>query len=53
MFSAITQYFDGPKWKLPMLAFVEENCLVFDDDEQAEHEYAKIYGVSSLLFYPV
>ncbi len=46
IFDAIVNYLKSPKWRTPMLSFIEENCLVFDLDEVNKFEYTKIHEAS-------
>ena len=47
-------YFNTPMWKTLMISFIEENCILFvNDDETPEsaQEYKKIFEVILNLFY--
>lgn len=39
----IRQYLVSPIWKNPLMDFVEENCLIFEDSEENKFEYTKIF----------
>lgn len=39
----IKQYFISPLWRNPLINFIEENCLIFEDSEENKFEYTKIF----------
>ena len=47
------QYLTSPIWRNPLLDFIEENCIIFEDAEENKFEYTKIFqeftGLSALL----
>ena len=45
IFDAIINYLKSPKWKEPMISFIEANCLVFDEEDENKFEYSKIHEV--------
>jgi hypothetical protein len=46
----------SPRWRAPVVSFIEEYCLVFDNEEENKLEYTTIHKVRitsylhSLLF---
>lgn len=36
---------NSPAWEVPVMAFIEENCIVFDSDD--ENKFAVSYTVCS------
>lgn len=43
VYDFIKQYLISPIWKNPLLDYIEENCLVFEDNEENKFEYTKIF----------
>ncbi|CDW82473.1 coiled-coil domain-containing protein 104 [Stylonychia lemnae] len=41
---SITEYLKSPVWKNPILEFIDEYCIVFDDDEENKLEYTDIHN---------
>ena len=39
----ILSFFHSPEWKAPILSFIEEKCIVFDDEEENKLEYTVIH----------
>ena len=39
----MTEFLQSPLWKNPIISFVEENCLVFEDTEENRLEYTEIH----------
>ena len=39
----VKQYLVSPIWRNPLLDFIEENCLLFEDTEENKFEYTKIH----------
>lgn len=39
----ILSFFHSPEWKAPVLSFIEEKCVVFDDEEENKLEYTVIH----------
>ena len=39
----ILSFFHSPEWKAPVLSFIEEKCIVFDDEEENKLEYTVIH----------
>jgi hypothetical protein len=53
VYDYIRQYLTSPIWRNPLLDFIEENCIIFEDTEENKFEYTKIFqeftGLSALL----
>lgn len=53
IYDYIKQYLTSPIWRNPLLDFMEENCLIFEDTEENKFEYTKIFqeftGLTALL----
>ncbi|NXX22202.1 CFA36 protein, partial [Podargus strigoides] len=39
----IAGFLQGPAWSIPILEFMEQNCEVFDDEEESKLSYTEIY----------
>ena len=38
-FDTLIQYIKGPRWRVPVVSFIEENCIVFDSSEENALEF--------------
>lgn len=43
IYDFIKQYLVSPVWRNPLLNFLEEYCIVFEDTEENKFEYTKIH----------
>ena len=43
---SITEYLKSPVWKNPILSFIDEHCIVFDEDDENKLEYTDIHNVN-------
>ena len=41
---AVANYLASPAWKIPMVTFIDENCLCFDSEDENKFEYTKIHN---------
>lgn len=37
----------SPRWKTPIMSYIEENCIVFDNDDENKHEYTIMHNVNT------
>jgi len=44
MYDFIVQYLSSPTWRIPILTYLDENCIIFDDDEENKFEYTDIHN---------
>ena len=42
----IIGFLRSPRWKAPVMSFIDEFCTVFDDEEENKLEFTKIHNVS-------
>lgn len=49
MYDLILQYLASPIWRNPISDFLDENCTVFDDEEENKISYQEIHKVSPAL----
>jgi len=42
---SITAYLKSPVWKNPILEFIDEHCIYFDDEEENKLEYTGVHNV--------
>jgi len=54
LFDSVMGFLKSPGWALPVMSFIDDNCVVFDDEEENKLAYMDIYGafremVDSLL----
>lgn len=40
----MAEYLQSPVWKNPIISFVEEHCIVFEDTEENRLDYTEIHG---------
>ena len=38
-FDLIINFIKSPRWKAPMMSFIDEYCIVFDTDDENKFEY--------------
>ena len=43
----IIGFLRSPRWKAPVMSFIDEFCTVFDDEEENKLEFTKIHNVSN------
>ena len=39
----IAEYLQSPIWKNPIVEFIDENCIIFEDAEENRLEYTEIH----------
>ena len=42
----VVEYLQSPIWKNPIMDFIDENCIIFEDEEENRLEYTEIHTVS-------
>lgn len=45
-FDMIIGFLRSPRWKTPVMSFIDEYCTVFDDEDENKLEFTKIHMVS-------
>ena len=43
-FDAMTQFMKSPDWAVPVWGFIDENCIVFDSDEESKLAHMDIFN---------
>ena len=43
IFDCLITFLKSPRWKTPVVSFIEEHCLIFDDEEENKLEYTTIH----------
>jgi hypothetical protein len=46
VFDCLITFIKSPRWKTPVVSFIEEHCLIFDDEEENKLEFTYIHKVS-------
>jgi len=46
----IIGFLRSPRWKVPVMTFLDENCLAFDNEEENKLEFTGIHNVRQLVF---
>jgi hypothetical protein len=44
----LIQYLTSPLWKIPIYEFLDEHCIVFDEEEENKFEYTDVHNVNIL-----
>ncbi|EAS02105.3 ARF-like 2-binding protein BART protein (macronuclear) [Tetrahymena thermophila SB210] len=44
IYEYLLQYLTSPLWKVPIYEFLDENCIVFDDEEENKFSYTEIHN---------
>jgi len=42
---SIAEFLKSPAWKNPILEFIDDNCIVFDEEDENKLEYTDIHNV--------
>jgi hypothetical protein len=40
----LIQYLTSPLWKIPIYEFLDEHCIVFDEEEENKFEYTDVHN---------
>mmetsp|Transcript_46894 Transcript_46894/g.87379 ORF Transcript_46894/g.87379 Transcript_46894/m.87379 type:complete len:487 (-) Transcript_46894:251-1711(-) len=43
LYEAVIRYLQGPMYSTPLMGFIDEACVIFDNDEENKLEYTKIH----------
>jgi UDP-N-acetylglucosamine transferase subunit ALG13 len=43
IYESLLQYLTSPLWKVPIYSFIDENCIVFDAEEENKFGYTEIH----------
>lgn len=44
MFDFLMNLFESPEWEVPIMTFIDDNCMLFDNEEENKFEYTEIHG---------
>lgn len=44
LFDSVIGFLKGPDWALPVMSFIDENCIVFDSEDENKLAYMDIYA---------
>jgi len=47
-FDMIIGFLRSPRWKAPVMSFLDENCIVFDNEDENKLEFTPIHNVSNI-----
>lgn len=42
-FDLILNFIKSPRWKTPVLSFIDEYCIIFDDEDENKFEYTDLH----------
>jgi len=45
MYDSLLQFLTSPLWKVPIYTFLDENCIIFDDEEENKFTYTDVHNV--------
>lgn len=48
-FDIIINFLRSPRWKSPIMSFLDDNCIVFDTEDENKLEYTVIHNVNDDL----
>ena len=48
----IIGFLRSPRWKVPIMSFLDEHCICFDNDDENKFEFTKIHNVSKFSLTP-
>lgn len=43
LFDSVTQFLKGPEWAVPVWDFIDDNCIVFDSEDENKLAYIDIF----------
>ena len=43
LFDSVLGFLRGPGWCLPVMGFIDENCVVFDNEEENKFIYTDLH----------
>lgn len=43
IFDSLITFLKSPRWKTPVVSFIEENCIIFDNEEENKFEYTSVH----------
>jgi hypothetical protein len=49
VFEYVHGVFQAPTWEGPIGGFIDENCIVFDDEEENKLSHTEVHQVSKLI----
>lgn len=49
MYEFVVQFLNSPIWRVSILDFVDEKCIIFDNEEENKFEYTTIHNVTHHL----
>ena len=49
-FDIIINFLRSPRWKAPIMSYLDENCILFDSEDENKLEYTSIHNVSFISF---
>ena len=50
-FEVIINFLRSPRWKTPVMLFLDEKCIAFDGEDENKLEHTTVHNVTSL--YPL
>ena len=50
-FDVIIGFLRSPRWKTPVMSFLDEKCIAFDGEDENKLEFTTIHNVSFFLYH--
>ena len=50
-FDMIINFLRSPRWKTPVMTFLDDNCIIFDTEDENKLEYTEVHNVLSSIRY--
>ena len=44
----IINFLRSPRWKTPVMSFLDENCIIFDTEDENKLEYTSVHNVFTI-----
>ena len=45
LFDSVAQFLKGPEWAVPVWDFIDQNCIVFDSEEENKLAYNDVFNL--------
>lgn len=45
LYDYIVQFLKSPGWRIPILSFIDEHCIIFDNEDENKFVYTEIHNV--------
>lgn len=49
LFDFVMAIFRSPSWEVPIMTFIDENCVVFDNEEESKVSHSEVHEVRACV----